>query len=73
LSLEEIGTKMLAASREIRKREYKIICPVCGKMQYRMSDGGSTSFVCGKCNTERTVTIFNGCMVYIDPASEEEE
>jgi len=58
---------MLAASREIRK-EYKVFCPVCGKFQYKVEEGsGNTTFTCCKCNTEKKVIIFEGCMVFANP------
>jgi len=65
LSKEELSVKMLAASREIRKG-HKILCPVCGKLQYKMGDGGITSFVCSKCNTEKSVMIIDGFLIFGD-------
>ena len=34
--------------REIRKREFQICCPVCGKHRFNMEEG-KTSFQCEKC------------------------
>ena len=35
-------------TREIRKRELQICCPICGKHKFNMEEG-KTSFQCEKC------------------------
>jgi len=46
-------------TREIREREYKIHCPVCGKFMYRIFEG-KVAFSCDKCHTCTVVICKNG-------------
>ena len=56
-------------TREIRKREYQIHCPICGKFQYRIREG-ETSFQCEKCRTYTVAIVKDGRLtMYEEDAS----
>ena len=59
----------LQESGKIRKREYQIHCPVCGKFQYRISEG-ETSFQCEKCRLYAVAIVKDGRLtMYEEDAS----
>ena len=64
-------SKELYKTREIRKREYALCCPECGKFQFRVWGEGGTSFQCERCKTCVVVTFMNGQFTVHDTNSEE--
>jgi len=55
--------------REIRKREFQICCPVCGKHRFNMEEGKS-SFQCEKCGAYVVAIVKDKkVLVYEDEAS----
>ena len=66
--MEEIFNK----PREIRKREYQIHCPVCGKHRFNLMEG-TASFQCEKCKAYVAVIVKDSkVLVYEDDASNHE-
>lgn len=56
-------------TREIRKRELHICCPVCGKHRFNMEEG-KTSFQCEKCGAYVAAIVKDGkALVYEDEPS----
>ena len=59
-------------TREIRKREFRISCPVCGKHRFNMEEG-KTSFQCEKCGAYVVAIVKDKrVIVYEDEPSEHE-
>lgn len=51
--------------REIRKREYAICCPVCGRYQYKMMEG-HTMFTCEKCKARFEAIVKDGKVILVE-------
>lgn len=59
----------LNKTREIRKRELQICCPVCGKHKFNMEEG-KTSFQCDKCGAYVVAIVKDSrALVYEDEPS----
>ena len=61
----------LNKTREIRKREYMVCCPNCGKFQYRVWGDGGIAFQCERCKTSYEATFMNGQITMRDKDEEE--
>ena len=63
-------SEILLEQREIRKREYMICCPNCGKFQYRFWGEGAITFQCERCKKGMVVLFMNGQITMRDPDPE---
>ncbi len=60
----------LKKPRGIRKREYMVCCPNCGKFQYRVWGEGGITFQCERCKTSFEATFMNGQITMRDREEE---
>ena len=57
-------------TREIRKREYMLCCPYCGKFQYRIWGEGGIAFQCERCKSGFEATFMEGQITMRDREEE---